>query len=57
MSSDDDYILGVADILLVVVGLVLHSSVVSGWGDDLAVHNCSVLGELEVDLVTIDIDG
>ncbi len=57
MSSDDDYILGVADILLVVVGLVLHCGAIFGWGDDLAVHNSSVLGELEIDLVTIDIDG
>ena len=50
-------VLGVANVLLVVVGLVLHSGVIGGRGYDLAVYNGSVLGELEVDLVAIDIDG
>ena len=57
MSCDNNYILGVANVLLVVVGLVLHASAILGWGYDLAVYYRAVLGELEVNLVTIDING
>ena len=43
--------------ILVVVCLVGLIRSVLGRGYDLAVYYCSVLGQLEVDLVSINIDG
>ena len=57
MGSDNNYILGVANVLLVVVGLVLHIRVIGGGRYDLAVYYSAILGELEVNLVTVDING
>ena len=30
---------------------------VLGWGYDLAVYDCAILGQLEVDLVAVNVDG
>jgi len=57
VSCDNNYILGVSNVLLVVVGLVLHICVIGGGGYDLAVYYSAILGELEVNLVTVDING
>jgi len=57
VSCDNDYVLGVADIHLVVVGLILHASAILGWGYDLAVYYSAVLGQLQENLVAVDING
>ena len=41
----------------VVVGLVGLIRAILGWGYDLAVYYCSVLGQLEENLVAVNIDG
>ena len=43
--------------ILVVVCLVGLSRAILGWGYDLAVYYCSVLGQLEENLVAVNIDG
>jgi len=51
VSSDDNEVFGVSNILLVVVGFVCHCRVVFRWEYELAIHYRSVLGQLEIDAI------
>ncbi|VVB70999.1 Uncharacterised protein [uncultured archaeon] len=58
MNSNSHELLLVAyDWILVVVGLVGHGCAILGWGYDLGVNYGAVLGELEVNLVAVNVDG
>ncbi len=57
MDSYDDDVLGVAQVLGVGVGLVLHGRAVLGGLNHSGVDDCAVLHQLDVDLVAVEVDG
>jgi len=57
VNANDYKVLSISNVLLVVVCLVRHRGLILGRGYDLAIYYRAILGELEVYLVAIDING